>query len=54
MQCLLSIQNDRGTAWDLQYQPSQDSSLPPAVDLRDDLINAGIEVYQQVHFSFQF
>jgi hypothetical protein len=46
-----SIQNDRGTAWDRQYQPLGVSFLPPAVDLRYKLNNAGIEIYTQVHFS---
>jgi len=42
-----SIQNDRGTAWDRQYQPLGVSLLPPAVDLRYTLNNAGIEIYTQ-------
>jgi hypothetical protein len=51
---LLNIQYDRGTPWDRLYRPLQFPPLPPIVDLRPGLDNAGIEVYDQVHLSFEY
>ena len=46
----LTLQNDRGTSWDQQYEPASLSNLPASVDLRSKFEDAGIEVYDQVHF----
>ena len=48
----LTLQNDRGTSWDQQYEPASLSNLPASVDLRSKFEDAGIEVYDQVYCSF--
>ena len=48
----LTLEDDRGTSWDRQYEPASLSNLPASVDLRSKFEDAEIEIYDQVHFSF--
>jgi len=51
-----SIDYDRGTQWDRRHRTyddlGMDYDLPVRVDLRDQFDDAGIEIYDQVHFNF--